>query len=153
MLGSMQGERLQLDGGSRPGPSWSLLLNLPVLTAVAMKLFLVPAPATPTARPTCHQRQGAARLRCRSCPGLWQSNLRLRIWSNRASIRWLPGQDQLRCRTTVTTRKRLLPAPQRREIGVPGLCLSAQRFAAESSQHVGWCGLREVEWLVISRCT
>ena len=28
-LGPTQGERLQLDGGTRPGPSWSLLLNLP----------------------------------------------------------------------------------------------------------------------------
>jgi hypothetical protein len=96
-LGGARG-RLQLVGGSRPGSSWSLRLNLPVLTAAATKLFLVPAPATPTARPTCHQQQSAARLRCGSGLGLRPSNPRLPMCCNRASICRRPGQDQLRCR-------------------------------------------------------
>jgi hypothetical protein len=49
--------RLQLVGGSRPGSSWSVLLNVPALTAVATESFLVPAPATSAVRPTCHQQQ------------------------------------------------------------------------------------------------
>jgi hypothetical protein len=52
--------RLQLVGGIRPGPSWSLLLNLPVLTAVATKSFLVPAPATPVARPVISRNKQLA---------------------------------------------------------------------------------------------
>ena len=31
VAGPLQGERLQLDGGIRPGPSWSLLLKLPLV--------------------------------------------------------------------------------------------------------------------------
>ena len=33
--GPIQGERLQLDGGTRPGPSWSFLLNLPLRSGIA----------------------------------------------------------------------------------------------------------------------
>jgi hypothetical protein len=42
LQGHYRGRRLQLDGGTRPGPSWSLLLNLPLGSPPTANKFELP---------------------------------------------------------------------------------------------------------------